>query len=325
MFNKTKKMVVIGGGTGLFTLLSGLKEYTKDITAIVSIADDGGSSGILRDELGFLPVGDIRSCLIALAESKKLMYNFFNYRFEKGSLAGHSVGNMLIAALTHINNGDFLKTVEQFSSILAIRGKVLPATLEKITLFARLVDGHVIKGQAEIDGYKKYSHIIDLNKLKNRARISEVFIKPMATALPDAIKAIREANVIVLGPGSLYTSIIPNLLIKGIPEALKESKAKKVYVCNIMTQMGETDKFSASDHLNVLEGYMGTGVLTHIIINDGTAPEKLLEKYRKEYQELITPNLDSTRKLKVIKENFIKSSQLVRHDSEKLARIIIGI
>jgi len=325
MFNRKRKIVVIGGGTGLFTLLSGLKEYDYDLTAIVSIADDGGSSGILRDELGFLPVGDIRNCLIALSESKELMYKFFNYRFEKGSLSGHSVGNMLIAALTHINNGDFLKTVDQFSSILAIKGRVLPATLEKITLFAKLEDGSMVKGQAEIDGYKKYSHIIDINKLKNRARISSVFVKPEVTALSEAIKAISEANLIILGPGSLYTSIIPNLLIKGIPEAIKLNRAKKIYVCNIMTQIGETDNFSAVDHLRVLENYLGKDVLTHIILNNGTAPEKLLEKYRNEHQELVSPDIDSTRKLKVIKENFIKGNQLVRHDSEKLAKVIIRI
>jgi uncharacterized cofD-like protein len=253
------------------------------------------------------------------------MYKFFNYRFEKGSLEGHSVGNMLIAALTHINNGDFLKTVEQFSSILAIRGKVLPATLEKITLFAKLNDGKLIKGQAEIDGYKKYSHVIDIKKLKNRSKIEQVFIKPEASALPNAIQAIKEANMIILGPGSLYTSIISNLLIKGIPEAIKSSKAKKVYVCNIMTQMGETDSFSASDHLKVLERYLGTDVLSHIVLNNGSAPEILLEKYRKEYQELISPNIESTRKLRVIKENFINGNQLVRHNSEKLAKIIIKI
>lgn len=325
MFNRSKKIVVIGGGTGLFTLLSGLKEYTNDITAVVSIADDGGSSGILRDELGFLPVGDIRNCLIALSKSKELMYKFFNYRFEKGSLEGHSVGNMLIAALTHINNGDFLKTVEQFSSILAIRGKVLPATLEKITLFAKLNDGNLIKGQAEIDGYKKYSHIIDIDKLKNRAKIAQVFIRPEATALPDAIQAIKEANMIILGPGSLYTSIISNLLIKGIPDAIKSSKAKKVYVCNIMTQMGETDSFSALDHLKVLEEYLGKDVLSHIVLNNGTAPDMLLDKYKKEYQEMIIPNIESTRKLRVVKENFIRDSQLVRHNSEKLAKIIMKI
>ena len=322
---QNKKIVAIGGGTGLFSLLSGLKEYTKNITAIVTTADDGGSSGILRDEMGFLPVGDIRRCIIALSKSKELMYKLFNYRFEKGSLSGHSVGNLLIASLTNINKGNFLKTLEQFSSILAIRGKVLPATLEKITLYARLEDGSVIKGQAEIDGYRKYSHIIDITKLKKRAKISSLFINPKADAIPAVLRTIKEAEIIVLGPGSLYTSIIPNLLVNGIPEAIRKSKAKKIYVCNIMTQIGETENYSASQHLKTIERYLGEGVLDFILLNNGSAPKHILEKYKQEFKELVVQDIKNVKNVKIIKKNLIKNDILARHDPKKLANAIINL
>jgi len=320
-----KKIVAIGGGTGLFTLLSGLKEYTENLTAIVTITDSGGCSGILRDELGFLPMGDIRKCLIALSESKELMYKFFNYRFEKGSLSGRSMGNLLMAALTDINQGNFLETLEQLSLVLAIKGKVLPASLENLTLYAKLEDGKIIKGESEINGYYKHSHIINTNKLKNRAKISSLFTIPKAQALPIAIKAIKEADLIIIGPGSLYTSLIPNLLMKGMQEAIKSSKAKKVYVCNIMTQLGETNGYSALDHFKTMEKYLGQGVITHIILNNSSAPKYLLEKYGEEYQELIKPDIGKIKGVNIIKRNFIKANVLVRHDPKKLAETIIKI
>jgi uncharacterized cofD-like protein len=322
---KNKKIVTIGGGTGMFTLLSGLKEYTKNITAIISTADNGGSSGILRDELGLLPVGDIRNCLIALSESKELMYKLFKYRFEKGSLAGHSIGNLLMAALVQINKGDFLKTLEQFSSLLSIKGKVLPATTEKITLYAKLCNGKIIKGEADIDGYYKYSHIIDVEKLKKRAKISNIFIYPKATALLQSLKAIKEADLIILGPGSLYTSIISNLLVNGISEAIVKSKAEKVYVCNIMTQIGETDDYSASMHLNEIEKYLGKRAIDYIILNNGSTSQDIIEKYRKEYKQLIYLDTNNIKNVKIIKKNLIKGDILARHDPQKLANAIISI
>jgi uncharacterized cofD-like protein len=321
-----KKIVAIGGGTGLFTLLSGLKEYTKNITAIVTTADDGGSSGILRDELGFLPVGDIRRCIIALSESRELMYELFNYRFERGSLAGHSVGNLLIAAMLSINNGDFLKTLKQFSSILAIRGRVLPATLQNVTLYARLEDGSIVKGEAAIGGYHKYSHEIDVEKLTERAKISTVFINPRAKALPEALVAIKEADMIILGPGSLYTSIISNFLVDGVAKAIKESKAKKIFVCNVMTQIGETEDYSAFQHLSAIEEYLGKGIVNIMLLNTGTAKKETLERYKTEYKELVIPDVKNIPKnIKVIKKNLIKGNILVRHDPKKLAKAIMAI
>src|SRR5690554_3902621 len=230
------RIVTIGGGTGLGTILRGLKKTTDNLTAIVTVADDGGSSGRLRAEFGILPPGDIRNCLIAMADLEPLMEKLMQYRFNGGTgLSGHSFGNLFITAMTGIT-GDFEKAIEASSQVLAVRGRVYPATLANVQLHAELSDGRKVTGESTIG--------------KSDCSIRRVYMEPStAEALPEAIKAIEEADVVILGPGSLYTSVIPPLLVRGIREALQNTKAPKVYICNVMTQPGETTGFTASDHL----------------------------------------------------------------------------
>ena len=233
------KIVSVGGGTGLATLLTGLKEYTSNITAIVTVADDGGSSGRLRQQFDILPPGDIRNCLVALADASTMMRDLFQFRFEKGSdLAGHNFGNLFITVMTRLT-GDFEKAIRETSKVLALRGQVIPSTLNNVVLVAEHKDGSVTEGEDKIP--------------KANKPIDKVFLRPAGSeATPEALRAIREADLIVLGPGSLYTSIIPNLLIKEITGAIAASRAMKVYVCNVMTQPGETDGYTASNHIKAL-------------------------------------------------------------------------
>jgi uncharacterized cofD-like protein len=319
--NKNKRIVVIGGGTGLFTLLSGLKRYTNNITAVVTMFDSGGSSGILRAELGVLPPGDIRRCLIALADSPT-MYRLFEYRFNKGRLNGHSFGNLLLTALTDISGGNMAKAVEELGRILAIRGNVLPVTLNKTTLCARLKSGKLIRGEAAINGYDIHAHAEAITR--SRSPIKEVFLSSKARPYKKVLDAIKRAELVVLGPGSLYTSVIPNLLVSGIPEAIATSKAIKVYVCNVMTQAWKTEHYSASKHVEEIERYLGKGVLDYVIVNTGSAPEKLLAKYRKKRAEMVKPDIAKIA-VPVLKANLVKHSDLVRHNPEKLAALIIDI
>ncbi|HOU37167.1 MAG TPA: YvcK family protein, partial [Candidatus Omnitrophota bacterium] len=233
------KIVAVGGGTGLSTLLTGLKEYTSNITAIVTVADDGGSSGRIRQQFDILPPGDIRNCLVALADASTMMRDLFQFRFEQGSeLAGHSFGNLFITVMTRLT-GDFEKAIRETSKVLALRGQVIPSTLSNVVLVASHQDGTVTEGEQKIPRANK--------------PIRNVSLRPEGSeATPEALRAIREADLIVLGPGSLYTSIIPNLLIKDITSAISASRAIKVYVCNVMTQPGETDGYSASNHIKAL-------------------------------------------------------------------------
>lgn len=318
-FTKNFQIVVLGGGTGLFTLLSGLKKYTNNITAIVTMFDDGGSSGMLRSELGVLPPGDIRRCLIALTDSQS-MYKLFEYRFKKGRLAGHSFGNLLLTALTDISKGNMARAVEELGKIIAIRGDVLPVTLDKSILCAELIDGRIIKGQAKIDGYDIHG---DEDVIKqSRAAIKRVFLSSTARPFKKVLKALEEANTIVLGPGSLYTSVISNLLVKGITETITKSNAKKVYICNVMTQAWETEAYSASKHVEEIEKYLGKGVLDYVIVNTGSAPQKLLEKYKKKRAELVKADIKKI-KVPIIKADLVRLSSLVRHDPQKLSRLLI--
>ena len=245
-----KKVVAIGGGTGLSTMLRGLKLYTKSLTAVVTVADDGGSSGMLRNDLGMLPPGDIRNCIVALADIEPIMYKLLNYRFTEGALAGHSFGNLFLAALNGISGG-FDEAVSTMSSVLAVVGRVLPVTTENVTLGAMLENGRVINGESAIG-----------TRDASEGRIDTVFLKPeKPKALDDVLRAIDEAEIIVLGPGSLYTSIIPNLLVDGVAEAIKNSSAVKIYVCNIMTQSGETDGYTVCDHLRAIEKHTFDGIV----------------------------------------------------------------
>lgn len=302
------KIVAIGGGTGLSTLLRGLKQYSEHVTAIVAMADDGGSSGRLRAELGMLPPGDIRNCLTALAEEEDLLTQLFRYRFEKGDLSGHSFGNLFLAAMSAIT-GDLQQAVQQSSKVLAVQGKVLPATLDSLVLVARLRDGRIIKGESTI------SHLPD--------PIAQVWLEPNEPkALPEAVKAIEEADAIILGPGSLYTSIVPNLLIPEIRQAIQKSRAPKLYVCNVMTQPGETDGFHASDHVRVLRGY-GSNLFDAVLANR-QPPSRLLDSYQQNDQFPV--KIDTNLKhygVKVLLADLLDESALVRHDPNALARAIL--
>jgi len=307
------KIVTIGGGTGLSTILRGLKEFTSNITAIVTVTDEGGSSGRLRRDYDIPPPGDIRNCLVALAECEPYMQNLFQYRFEKGEgLKGHSLGNLLITAMTQIT-GDFEKGIEQISDILAVRGRVLPSTKERITLKAEMEDGEIVAGETNIVSYGK--------------RIKRLFIEPPASLLPEAEEAIRSADLIVIGPGSLYTSLLSNLLIEGMVEALENSKAKKVYICNLMTEKGETDGFKASDHIKAIREMIGKIPFQYVIVNTTRPRPEILERYKEEEADFVEPDIDELRRMRVrvIAQPLLRQSLPLRHDNRKLARLLISL
>jgi uncharacterized cofD-like protein len=307
-----ERIVAIGGGTGLSTMLRGLKEYSTNITAIVTMADDGGSSGKLREH-GMLPPGDLRNCIAALAEAEPLMTQLFDHRFKGlGELQGHSLGNLIVAAMYEMT-GDFDHAVRETSKVLAIRGRVLPSTLDDIRLGAVLADGERIVGQ------------VNVNKAEG---IQEVFLQPeRPKALPSAVKAIQEAEVIVIGPGSLYTSIIPNLLVPEIADAIKASKAPKIYVCNVMTQPNETMGYTAADHVRAIIRHIGQGVITHVLLNSGKVPAEVLERYREKGGDYIQPAETEIEMLGIrpIHGAFIDVSNVVRHHPHKLAAAIFRI
>ena len=314
--NNEAKVVVIGGGTGLSTMLRGLKQYTSHITAIVTVGDDGGGSGKLREDLGMLPPGDIRNCILALADTEPLMEDLLQYRFTEGSLKGQCFGNLFLAAMAGISE-NFEDAVQKMSSVLAVKGKVLPVTLDDMKLVAELENGEIIEGESKIP-----SEVIVRN-----TRIKKIAIKPIdAKPLEEAIKAINNADVIIMGPGSLYTSIIPNLLVKGIPEAICKSPAKKVYISNVMTQPGETDGFKVSNHLKVLMDYGVAENIDYVIANNGIIPPDIKEKYAKENAELVVLDYENINNLnvKIIEADLIKiTKRYVKHNAEKLAELIM--
>lgn len=307
------KIVVIGGGTGLSVLLKGLKRYTSQLTAVVTVSDDGGSSGRLRAELGVLPPGDIRNCLVALAETETLMDKVFQHRFSQGNgLQGHNLGNLLLVAMTDIA-GDFVSAIKEVSKVLKVRGKVIPATLEHVVLGAQMADGSIVFGETAIRSHNQ--------------PIRKLFLAPeTCLPVPETIDAIMEADAIVIGPGSLYTSIVPNLLVEGIPEAIKSSSAKVFYVSNIMTECGETDDYHALDHVSIIQDYLGEGVLDYIVLNNGPIDEMRLLSYQMEHAN---PVVLTNRKdlenwgITIIEENLLSNSTWAWHDSDKLARVII--
>ena len=314
--NNEAKVVVIGGGTGLSTMLRGLKQYTSHITAIVTVGDDGGGSGKLREDLGMLPPGDIRNCILALADTEPLMEDLLQYRFTEGSLKGQCFGNLFLAAMAGISE-NFEDAVQKMSSVLAVKGKVLPVTLDDMKLIAELENGEIIEGESKIP-----SEVI-----VRKTRIKKIAIKPIdAKPLEEAIKAINNADVIIMGPGSLYTSIIPNLLVKGIPEAICKSPAKKVYISNVMTQPGETDGFKVSNHLKVLMDYGVAGNIDYVIANNGIIPPDIKEKYARENAELVVLDYENISNLNVniIEADLIKiTKRYVKHNAEKLAELIM--
>ncbi len=308
------KIVTIGGGTGLSTLLRGLKEYSSNITAVVTVADSGGSSGRLRNELDALPPGDIRSCLVALADAEPLMSRLFQYRFKEGTgLVGHNFGNLFITALSKVT-GDFEKAIKESSKILAIRGEVVPSTLEKVTLVAEYQDGTSTSGEADIPKQKKAIKRLSLNPAD-------------ANPTDEAVNAILHADLIILGPGSLYTSVIPNLLIEGIQKAVIDSPALKIYVCNVMTEAGETDGYTAYDHLETIIRHTDPRIANACLVNTAEVPPQLLAKYKTE--GAVPVKLDSD-KIKekgylVIKKEIISTTDFVRHDSERLAKVVMKL
>jgi len=312
--SKGPKIVVVGGGTGVSTILEGLKEYTSNITAVVAVADEGGSSGRLREEFGMLPPGDIRNCLVSLAEAPQLMRDLFQYRFKEGEgIKGHSFGNLFITAMTQVT-GSFEAAVKESSIVLAISGRVLPSSLDRIRLKAEYSDGTAKVGEDKIpDGEKAIEKMC--------------LIPKEAKPNPEAIEAIKEAEIIILGPGSLFTSIIPNLLIEGISEEIAKSEAIKLYLCNVMTQRGETDGFTASDHLNKLISHAKRNIVNCCLVNSGRLNYNLLVKYAEERSFPVIFDRESLRKMGIeaFEADIVSKSNYLRHDSKKTAREIVSI
>ena len=314
------KIVAVGGGTGLSTMLRGIKLYTKNIDVIVTVADDGGGSGMIREDLNRLPPGDIRNCLTALAEAEPMMKKLFRYRFKCGRLKGQSFGNLFLAAMCDIT-GDFETAIEQMSSVLAVTGNVLPVTKEDINLKALLKNGNVVIGESSIPK----------ESIKQNSGISKISLEPGdVCAFDRCIKAISNADIIILGPGSLYTSIIPNLLVEGISFAISASSAKKVYVCNVMTQPGETTGYTAFDHISAIVDHVGENYIDYCIVNNQEIPEMFVDKYKLEnaapvfvdYEKFENTSTELIAKglLYVDKENMI-----LRHDYVKLAQTVLQL
>ena len=311
--NKGAKVVAIGGGTGLSMLLRGIKKYTNNITAVVTVGDDGGSSGRLREDMGILPPGDIRNCIAALADDDDLITELFQYRFKNGEgLEGHSFGNLFLTALCAIT-GNMVKAVKESSNVLNIRGVVLPATLDDMKLAAEFEDGTIIKGESNIPEAHK--------------QIKRLFTEPaVCKALPEVLDAIANADLIILGPGSLYTSVIPNLLVSGVVEAIMESRAKKIYVCNIMTQPGETDNYSVASHVNALLNHAnGRKIIDAVLVNN-SLPEKISEGYAKNGSIPVRLDMENLipAGVTVVSQKLIEENKqgLVRHSSNRVARAV---
>lgn len=318
ILEKGPKIVVVGGGTGLSTLLTGLKHKTSNITAIVTVADDGGSSGRLREEFGVLPPGDIRNCLVALSDSEDLLGDLFQFRFSEGTgLDGHNFGNLFITALARVT-GDFAKAIRESSKVLAITGNVYPATLQTVKLVAKREDGVETVGECNI-------------REGSDSPVERLSLSPKdCRATQESVEAIRQADVIILGPGSLYTSVMPNLLIEGIRREILKSKAIKVYICNVMTEAGETDDYSVSDHVKALVKHTNPGIVNYCIANASRIPKDLYEKYKGENKFPVKLDQNDEKWLKHERINLVKAHisgahEFVRHDPIKLSNVIADI
>lgn len=313
--DQLRKVVVIGGGTGLSVLLRGLKQHPIDITAIVTVADDGGSSGRLRKELDIPPPGDIRNVLIALSEAEPLLSSLMQHRFTNGDgLSGHTIGNLMIAAMTDIT-GDFVSAIKAFSRVLNVKGKVLPAANQSIVLHAIMTDGTIVTGESKIPLSTK--------------QIKQVYLTPTdIKPLPETVDTISEADLIVLGPGSLYTSLLPNLLVPGIVPAIQKANARKVYICNVMTQKGETDDYTASDHLQALMNHVGSKLFDTVIVHDEPVSEEIVALYALEGAQ---PVICDTEKLKTFGVQVIRDrmayydQKFIRHDTERVSDILLSL
>jgi uncharacterized cofD-like protein len=329
---KKNNIVTISGGTGGFVLLSGLKKYPVNISAILSMADDGGSTGRLRDELGVLPPGDVRQCLVALSDSSEMLRELMNYRFEKGGLKGHNFGNLLLTALEKIN-GDFSKGVREAAEILNVKGEVLPVTNENMRMFVELKNGKVIKGENELD------HNREIQKMG----IKKIYLRPQVKANRDALEKISKADLIVIGPGDLYGSILPNLLVKGIKEAICKSKAKVVFNCNLTNKKGQTEGYDLDDYVSQISKHLGCNRINFVTFNIQPYPAKLVKKYEKREGKNMIVKLEEKKnknrtykvtKGKLLNDRGVKRQKgdpiphtrsFIRHDSDKLAEIIMSI
>lgn len=323
------QVVVVGGGTGTFVALQGLKEHPVDLTAIVTMADSGGSNKRLRDEFGLLPTSDIRQCFVALADENGgvgLMRRLFMYRFEKGQgIAGMTFGNLFMAALADIL-GSQAEAIRQTHRVLRIKGKVIPVSYTDTNLSARYEDGRVAHEE----------HVIDEPQHDGTIKIKEVFLKPKAHATPEAVEAVSRANLVVLGPGDLYTSLIPNLLVEDIPGALGKTRATVVYVLNLMTKYGQTYQYTAVDHLRALENYLGK-TIDAVLVNTGTIPKRALEVYAKSHEIPVADDLVDKKPYRVVHADLVSSTietksksdalvrSLIRHDSMKLADALMTL
>lgn len=323
--NERPKVVVIGGGTGTFTVLTGLKHHPVDLTAVVSMADDGGSTGMLRDEYGVLPPGDLRQCLVALSEADFVMRDLFNHRYSKGNLSGHNFGNIFISTLEQVT-GSLDKALEVAGQVLNIRGRVIPVTLDKITLNAELKNGKILRGESEFMEYQ----------LVSKYGIKKIYLEQKGKANPKALTAIAEADMIIVGPGKLYTSLLPNFLVEGVKKAFIASKAKKVYVSNLMSQQGHTDNFFVRDYVDAFEQHLGKKNIFDVVIYNTKKPAtSLVRKYADEGEPvvcgpaclegpfaLIGTNLLADGLAKTAATDILRRT-LIRHDPDKLAKALM--
>ncbi|MBR4696276.1 MAG: uridine diphosphate-N-acetylglucosamine-binding protein YvcK [Selenomonadaceae bacterium] len=305
-------VTVIGGGHGLSVLLRGIKSATSNVTAVVTVADDGGSSGRLREDLGIIPPGDLRNCLVALADTEPLMEKLFQYRFEgKGALAGHSFGNLFLAAMNEVT-GDMETALQKSSKVLAVKGNVLPASKEHVRLDAIMTDGTVVEGE---------SHIPEAHKKIRRVKLFPEKVQPVESAL----EAVKNADAIILGPGSLYTSVMPNLLVDGMAEALRKSKALKIYICNVMTQPGETDGYTASMHVKAILDHAGKGAIDFVLVNSREISPEMQEFYAAEGAQPVKVDEDAINAMGVgvVKADIINETDVIRHNPDKLCRSVM--
>lgn len=312
------KIVAIGGGTGLSTLLRGLKKFSSNITAVVTVADDGGGSGVLREELGILPPGDIRNCIMALANTEPIMQDLLQYRFSDGRLKGQSFGNLFLTAMDGISE-NFETAVEKMSKVLAITGKVSPVTNYTVDLEAEMDNGVTVRGESKIADYIEQNNV----KIKN-IKLTPDDAKP----LEQVLDAIAEADIILFGPGSLYTSVLPNLLVDGVVRAIKKSKALKAYICNVMTQPSETKNFSANEHISEIEKYAYKGIFDYCFINNRPIPSELIEKYRLENADVVyySKKEIESKGIKVIEGDYISfEGGKIRHNAEAVSESIIKL
>jgi uncharacterized cofD-like protein len=323
---RRKKIVTIGGGTGSYTVLSGLKKYNLDITAVVSMADDGGSTGRLRDELGVLPPGDVRQCLVALSKETQALRDLFNYRFETGQLKGHSLGNIFLSASEKMT-GNFSSGLKMVEKVLNIKGKVLPITKDNVNLCIKLKNGEVLKSENVINHYRNIQKI----------GIKSIYLEPKAKSNREVIKKIKEADIIVIGPGNHYCSIIPNLIVEGIPEAIQKSKATVIYVCNLVNKKGHTENFHLNDYVEQINSFFEKSRIDKVLFNTKQPARKIKDKYEFYGEDLVKFKDKNNLNYEVVEADILsdikpqyskadsisKIRSFIRHDPDKLAREIV--